>query len=78
MAKEKLNTFQKQIKLSPEAHTLSVAMGLLGISVDIPTADMILLAVKAVEEDMTVEEAVKAKISHDKKWSGLINSKTNK
>lgn len=78
MAKRKLNTFQKQVQLSPDGHALSVAMSMLGIAVDIQTADMILLAVKGVNNNMSLDEAVKTRISHEKKWSSLKNSETDK
>jgi len=42
--------FGEQIKHSPEAHKLSVALNMSGLSIDIPTSDVVLRVFKKMNE----------------------------
>jgi hypothetical protein len=68
--KKTKSLFKMQIESSKEAHKLSVGLGMVGISTDIPSCDLIVETLKAMNKykgSFSISHAVNIKIANDEK-----------
>ena len=73
--------FGQQIRHSPEAHKLSVALNMSGVSIDIPTSDIVLRVFKKMNEmggKFDISTAVDIRLSVEEEYKELYDKYTKK
>lgn len=64
------------IRVSKEAHKLSVGLGMVGITTDIPSCDLIVETLKAMNQHkgkFSISHAVDIKMANDEKHQNILN-----
>ncbi len=73
---EKKSLFKMQIEASKEAHKLSVGLGMVGITTDIPSCALIVETLKAMNKykgSFSISHAVDIKMANDEKYQNILN-----
>lgn len=73
--------FGEQIRYNPKAHKFSVAMGMVGLVTDIPSADLILRLfdkVNQMEGDFSISDAVNLRLQVNEEYDKIAEDFNNK